>query len=71
MSFYGWVISIAVFGLVGWETVRGWRTGRIDYRALKGDREEAPVAYWFVMTVNVILLVAVLLAMLGIYGQPF
>ena len=71
MSTGGSIICIAVFALVGWESLRGWHTGRVDYRALNGDRQKSPALYWFIMSFNVMLMVAILLVMLGIYGEPF
>jgi hypothetical protein len=45
MSTWGWVACVAVLLVIAYETARGWQTGRIDYRALNGDREKSPVIY--------------------------
>ena len=71
MSTWGWVVCAAALSLIGYETVRGWQTGRINYRALDGDREKSPVIYWFLMTLNAVLITGITLAILGIYGEPF
>lgn len=63
------VLAIVVIAYLGFETFRGWQTGRIEFRALMGDRAKAPAIYWFLMSTNVLLIVGAILAVLGIYGD--
>lgn len=71
MPDWGWrLIVAAATAYFVYETIDGWRKGRISYRGLNGDRKESPGMYWFLMGSNMILIVGCLILVLEIFGEP-
>lgn len=66
---------IVVLSLVGvvyslHQTVTGWRTGKIEFRSLKGDRDASPITYWWLMATYAAVVFGALFAQFSIYGEP-
>ena len=71
LSEFNWmpILALGALAILGFESFQGWRTGRIEFRALQGDRANSPTIYWFIMGMNGLLIAGVVLAFLGIYGD--